>query len=158
MTIQSELPVDTYLKAMRASMESFFAFGEERLIGTILGPFFSVTYCSGYEHNRRITNEKSRAIGFARKKGSGTEVRCIRLKGMTNPVSLVLLFGLCMAMCLMTGKVTVREPVAWWTSLLVTAIMAIVTAFQDSITEQGQAGSETLTRFLHNPENFSRWY
>ena len=163
MRIRSKLSKAAYLRAMKGSLDEMFAFGEERFIGTILGPFFSVTYCSGHEFNRKITNEKSRAIGFVREVDGETEVRCIRLKGFTNPASLCILFGLCIVMfaiadaSVMYEPSVMAEPAIWWGSLIATVMIALITAVQDSMTEQGQRGSETLTRILMNPENFCKW-
>lgn len=158
MRIQSGLSKESYLRAMKGSLEDMFAFGEERFIGTIIGPFFSVTYCSGHEFNRKITNEKSRAIGFVREIDGQTEVFCVRLKGLTNPVSLCLLYALCIIMFALVDISALAEPAVWWGSLVATGMIGLITAVQDSLTEQGQRGSETLTRILLNPEKYTRWY
>lgn len=93
-----------------------------------------------------------------REKDGQTEVSCIRLKGMTNPVSLCILYALCIAMFAVADFSVMAEPAIWWGSLAATGMIALITAVQDSLTEQGQRGSETLTRILLNPENFTRWY
>lgn len=89
MKYDSNLPYFEYIAAMKAHMSSFMELGIERFTGTIIGGFFSITYHSGHEFNRRITNEKHRAIGFARPNGNGTKISCVRLVGMTNPLSLI---------------------------------------------------------------------
>ena len=157
MRIQSKLSVKEYLRAMRGSLDPMFDFGTERLIGTILGPFFSVTYCSGYEWNRRVTNEKNRAIGFVRERDGGTEVCFVRLNGMTNPISLCTFYLACIAIFAVKEPSLLGEPAPCWVALACTAVSALATAIQDSITERGQEGGRILMRFLHNPENFSRW-
>lgn len=161
--IQSKLSRKVYLRALKGSLDEMFAFGEARLIGTIIGPFFSVTYCSGYEFNHKITNEKSRAIGFVREMDGQAEVRCVRLKGLTNPVSLCILYAMCIVMFAVadvfanSGFSVMAEPAVWWGSLVATFMIALITAVQDSLTEQGQKGSETLTRILLHPEDFCKW-
>lgn len=103
MKVVSKLPCSIYLYKMKQQMGRFTDFGIERLTGVVIGKFFSVTYHSGHEFNRRITNEKHRAIGFVKPCEDGTEVLCIRLAGMTNPLSLIGLFSFCFLICLLRG-------------------------------------------------------
>lgn len=136
-------------------MSSFTEFGIERFTGTIMGSFFSITYHSGHEFNRRITNEKHRAIGFVRPKGDGTEISCIRLAGMTNPLSLIGIYAFCFLLCLLRGGIELAlMPQLLIADAVITLIAAIATAFTDSITERGQEGSRTLTAFLIDPVDF----
>ena len=73
MKYDSNLPYYAYLSAMKEQMSGFTEFGIERFTGTIIGGFFSITYHSGHEFNRRITNEKHRAIGFAKPTSSAEQ-------------------------------------------------------------------------------------
>lgn len=158
MNILSAVPKDEYLEAMKSQMGSFTAFGSERLVGTVIGPFFSVTYCSGSEWNRKITNEKNRAIGYVRAVPEGTEVRCVRLAGMTNPASLICFFAVYFLVVCYQGfeagvtDLGVRFNVVL--ALICTAVTALVTALTDSLTERGQEGYRVLTAFLHDPRDF----
>lgn len=155
MKIVSKLPYSMYLHEMKQQMGSFTAFGMERLTGIIVGRFFSVTYHCGHEFNRRITNEKHRAIGFARPCEDGTEVLCIRLAGMTNPLSLIGLFGFCFLICLIRGGWELAlMPEMMIANAVITLIAALVSAFVSSITERGQEGSKALTAFLIDPVNY----
>lgn len=154
MKLISSLSKSQYLYEMKQHMESFTDFGIERLTGTIIGPFFSVTYHSGHEFNRRITNEKHRAIGFVRASEDKTEVRCIRLAGMTNPISLLLIYGFCLLFGLIAEPSVMQEAIYYWACAGITVISALGTAFADSITERGQLGSKTLTAFLVDPANY----
>lgn len=154
MKVHSQLPVDQYLSAMKAQMSGFCEFGCERFVGTIMGHLFSITYCSGHEMNRRITNEKSRAIGFVRSAGDGTDVYCIRLKGMSNPVSMLLNFALFYLMFALSGDYTFDYISIWPFALAGSLMMAIITSVTDSITERGQEGSRIMTSFLHDPDDY----
>lgn len=158
MRIASTVPKQEYLAAMRTQIGSFWTFGSERFVGTVLGPFFSVTYCSGSEWNRRITNEKNRAIGYVRSVPEGTEVRCVRLAGMTNPVSLFLYFILYFLMvCYAAFDVgTTSYGLLLYVVLaaVCTALTALITALTDSLTERGQEGHRIVTAFLHDPRDF----
>lgn len=155
MKYNSDLSYYTYLTAMKEQMSGFMEFGIERFTGTIIGGFFSVTYHSGHEFNRRITNEKHRAIGFVRPNGTGTQVTCIRLAGLTNPLSLLSLFGFFFLFILLKGGLeTALMPELLVLDAAFTLVVALVTALTDSITERGQEGSKILTAFLIDPIDF----
>lgn len=155
MKYHSNLPCSAYISAMREQMSGLTEFGIERFTGTIIGRFFSITYHSGHEFNRRITNEKHRAIGFARSCGDGTKISCIRLAGMTNPMSLIGIFGFCFLISLLRGGTDLAlMPEMLITDAVVTVLTALITAFTDSVTERGQEGSRVLTAFLVDPVDF----
>ena len=155
MKVYSKLPCSVYLYEMKEHMDSFTEFGIERFTGLIIGRFFSITYHSGHEFNRRITNEKHRAIGFVRPSDGGTEITCIRLAGMTNPLSLICTFALfVLAVLLVEGSELAFSPVMLIVNAVLTAIIALATAFTDSITERGQEGSKVLSAFLVDPIDF----
>lgn len=155
MKVISKLPCDVYLYEMKEHMSEFTAFGTERLTGIIIGRFFSITYHSGHEFNRRITNEKHRAIGFVRPCEDGTQVSCIRLAGMTNPLSLIGLFGFCFLYCLLRGGFELAlMPEMMIANAAVTLVAALISAFVCSITERGQEGSKMLTAFLIDPVDY----
>ena len=155
MKILSQLPYSVYLYEMKQQMGSFTAFGTERLTGIVIGRFFSITYHSGHEFNRRITNEKHRAIGFAWPCDTGTEVFCIRMAGYTNPLSLICLYSFCFLYCLLRGGFELAlMPELMIANAAITLIAALISAFVCSITERGQEGSKMLTAFLMDPVNY----
>ncbi len=92
MKIQSELSAQRYLFAMKDRMAGHLEFGNERFTGFFFGSFFSVTYHSGYEWNRRISNQKNTAIGFVRKDANGCSVSFICLKGLLAPAQFLRAF------------------------------------------------------------------
>ena len=155
MKVISRLKCETYLYEMKEHMSGFTEFGIERFTGIILGRFFSITYHSGHEFNRRITNEKHHAIGFARPSGDGTQIFCIRLAGMTKPLSIITMYGLLVFMVLLIeGAQFAFSPAMLTINAVLTAMVALGTAFADSITERGQEGSKMLTAFLIDPIEF----
>lgn len=155
MKYTSDLPYSIYLYEMKQQMSGFTEFGMERFTGTIIGGFFSITYHSGHEFNRRITNEKHRAIGFARPNGKGTKISCIRLAGLTNPLSLIGMYCFCFLLFLIGGGLEVAlMPEILWLCAGMTLAVALGTAFTDSITERGQEGSKILTAFLIDPVDY----
>lgn len=155
MRFESQMTHADYLVAMKEQMESFTDFGLERFTGIIIGRFFSITYHSGHEFNRRITNEKHRAIGFVRPSGNGIKVRCIRLAGMTNPISLIIIYCLCLFFSVLkTDLDTALMPQYLLTYAILTLIVALITAVTDSVTERGREGARILSAFLLDPLNF----
>ena len=155
MRFESQMASTDYLAAIKEQMSSFTEFGLERFTGIIIGRFFSITYHSGYESNRRITNEKHRAIGFVATTNSGIYVRCIRLAGMTNPMSLLAMYCFCFIISVFVSDLqTALLPQCLSFFGLLTFIMAIITAVASSVTERGREGSRILSAFLLDPLNF----
>lgn len=157
MRITSVVPKAEYLEAMKSEMGSFAAFGSDRLVGTVIGPFFSVTYCSGAELNRKITNEKNRAIGYVRAVPEGTQVRCVRLAGLTNPASLAILFVVYFIMVLVVQfnrGMMLGLQFSALCAVIGAVVTGIYTAITDSLTEHGQEGYRVVTAFLHDPRDF----
>ena len=155
MTYYSDKPVSIYMADMKSQLSNFTDFGVERFTGIIIGKFFSVTHHCGHEMNRRVTNEKHRAIGYVSACDEGTKITCIRLAGMTNPLSLVLIYLFCLLLSLLTG--VGGEAFSLPGLLLyavITLVAALVTAISSSVTERGQEGSRTLTAFLLDPANY----
>lgn len=160
--IHSELQPTEYLQHLRSNLSPWYAFGDERLTGFVLGKFFSVVYHSGYEWNRRATNEKNRAIGFVRADGPGTKVVCIRLKGLLNPLSLILMtlavYGFGWLYWYLSDAASSGVGMAEWNqaNLLLgvafAVIFGIVTAIQAAATERGAWGAKALTAILKHPE------
>lgn len=155
MTYDSELPVKVYLAEMKAQLDSITDFGIERFTGMVVGPYFSITHHCGHEMNRRITNEKHRAIGYVRKSENGTQIKCIRLAGMTNPLSLIGIFLFYELLLLISegGTLAFTAP-AIIVGVVTTLLVALITAVSHSLTERGQEGSRTLTAFLIDPLDY----
>lgn len=158
MRIQSTLSQKAYLSALKNRMGNRFSFGEERFTGYFLGPLFSVTYHSGREWNRRITNEKNSAIGFVRKTEQGCEVRCIRTKGLLYPSGFLMTFALYVLVLLISflGD-SFREweavPMLLAAGLVMTVIVTVFEAFFESFTEQSYVGAKILHATLIDPSD-----
>ncbi len=151
---------DAYLEALSDRRGSFTSFGQERITGFVVGRCFSVTHHAGHEFNRRITNERSNAIGYVKKTEQGTEVHYIRLKGWTTPQALLGLFCLYFVMTLVIGCVTATGgptlPIIGWCSLIslgLAVVHGLVTAVMDSLTEAGAQGTVAITSLMEDPEN-----
>lgn len=158
MIIESTLPKAAYLRALKDRMESHFTFGLERPTGFFLGPLIYVTYHSGWEWNRRITNQKNTAVGFVKTAEGGTEVHCIFLKGPLAPHLFIPLFCAVFVLCL-----SYTDPTVNWTpdvlipcvpiSFLLTLVCAGLSGYLESLTEKSEEGAGILRSILANPSD-----
>ena len=101
MRIQSQLTPREYISAMMEQMQGHFDFGQERFTGFFFGKVFSVTYHSGHEWNRRISNQKNTAIGYVRQTQGGSEVRCVCLRALMAPTQFLLYYCVLMVIFLL---------------------------------------------------------
>lgn len=155
MTVLSDLPRNAYLYSLRQQTGSWLELGMERFTGVFLGSFFYITYHSGYEWNRRITNEKNRAIGFVRRHGEGSKVCFLRFKGYLEPVCLAVIFLVCLLVLYMTASAAGVEFLPWYYGVAFAAAFfaCAVSAVRDSLTERGQEGARVLLAALRNPDD-----
>ncbi len=155
MKITSELTPKSYISAMKESMGGHFSFGQDRFTGFFLGNLFTVTHHSAYEWNRRVSNEKCTALGFVKKTPEGCQVKCICLRALLAPTQF--LFWL-LILWFSTGLASLTADISLWLMIgliefAVLAIAAPLSAFFESLTEQGQAGMNYLLQFLSDPKN-----
>lgn len=164
MEVFSELPKEEYLKQVKSRMDSFWKWGDERFTGFFLGNFFYVTYHSGYEWNRRVTNEKNRAMGFIDDRCGGTVVRFWRTRGYADPFSILSMFLLCfVGVSVMFWFMGISDghryfydlmlPLALGVSVTETLLSALITSWKHGITERGIWGRYMLMSLLHHPED-----
>ena len=74
MKVHSDLQPTEYLQHLRSNLGPWYAFGDERLTGFVIGKFFSVVYHSGYEWNRRATNEKTVQLALSARTVQGQKL------------------------------------------------------------------------------------
>ena len=165
MKIDSPLSSKEYLAGIRNNLGSYSDFGSERYTGIVLGRFFWVTYHSGYEWNRRITNEKNRAWGYVKDTNHGCRVCGFRTLGLLDPLMILLilvLYSAVAAICvylrfveefwspdeIKTLAVTMAVVVA-----VATAFVALYSGFVTMVTERGQMGKSYLLALLHHPDD-----
>lgn len=151
MTIHSDHPKKEYLKALKHGMDSHFQFLMERATGFFIGPLFCVTYHSGWEWNRRITNEKNTAIGFVRTKGDGCQVSFINIKGWLAPHYFIWYW---LASCLMIALYGVDPELILTAALImlpITAAVLGIDAMFQSMTERSDEGERELISILWDP-------
>lgn len=150
--ISSPLNPGTYLALIRRSFGFPLAVYSERVTGITIGRFFSVAYYCPFEWNRRITNECNRAMGYVKETDGGSEVRFIRSAGMLS--TSWLLFWTAVFSAFYYVKL---EEISLFSVLLCAAaafVLCLVTAFIDSLTEEGIQGAGVITRLLEKPDEF----
>jgi len=143
-----------YLHELRQQLGSFSDLWSERFTGIILGNFIYVTHHAGFEWNRRITNEKSRAIGFVTKHGDGCVVNVILSRGYLEPLWMSFFYLLGLLPAVLDSQVQAwheipRELHIW--ALVFSAIMGISSYIQCWFTERGQYSMRVLIDLLRDP-------
>ena len=153
MRIESPYTPKEYLANLKFNMSSHFEFGCERFTGFFLGRLFYVTYHSGYEWNRRITNQKNAAMGYVKRTDDGCEVRFVRFRGPLCPLQFLpfLLIMLACSLFFFSADPLVDAPTRMIIGLIATVITALITAFIESMTERSEDGRRTLLSMLIDP-------
>ena len=142
-----------YLYELRQQMGSFSDLWSERFTGVFLGSFIYVTHHAGHEWNRKITNEKSRAIGFVTRHGDGCVVNVILTRGYLDPWWMAMFFLFVVASFAIGSRGEV-DPRMYKTAGVVTAVVGVSSYLQCWFTEQGQRGMMELRSLLQNPLRF----
>lgn len=151
MRIVASIDRRRYLRSLRQQMQSWFAFGQQRFTGIVLGSFICITSHSAFEWNRRYTCHKNRAIGFVNDNGEGSEVCVVLTAGYMDPVSILILYLL----GLFIFTVKSAQPGPGLMEHIFAAAFALITAvisyFIDSFTQRGRESLADLVTLLHNP-------
>ncbi len=157
MTIQSPLNHDAYLSALKARMGDRSAFGTERFTGFFLGPLICVTYHSGHEWNRRITNEKNCAVGVVKKADNGCQINFLHLKGILCPSQFLILvvatFGMSLMMVFEKTGTLDDWFVTFGVSIVLLLILAPIYTLVESSTEKSAEGGKALIATLLDPND-----
>ena len=156
MRITSSLSSKAYLASMKEQMSGHFALGQERFTGFFLGRCFYVTHHAGYEWNRRITNQKNAALGYAQKTDTGCEIRYIRFKGPLCPGQFIFLYLMCIAVFFVgmlsagiwDGKIF---GILCAIALPVIVVSALIGSFVENLTQRSEEGRRILMAFLLDP-------
>lgn len=149
--IESSLSRKAYLSALKRTFRSPFHLWDERVCGTVIGPFFAIAYHSPYEWNRKITGEINRAWGYVKQTEGKIQIYFLRGKGCLSPFWVLFYALICyLVFMLRLGY----DPAFLWVSLGISLFVCVITAFQSVITEAGEAGFHEVTRILQNPEEY----
>ncbi len=143
-----------YLRELRLQMESWFAFGQPRFTGLVLGSFFYITRHAGYEWNRRVTNEKHRAIGFVTKQGERCAVHAVFIPGYLDPLSLVWYYLICMVIFWIYGLNPWVHFVPNIIAVGVALLSGVISAVASCVTERGREAFDDLLTLLNDPVRF----
>ena len=158
MRVQSDSTPEGYISAMQEQMQGHFDFGQERFTGFFFGRVFTVTYHSGHEWNRRISNQKNTAVGYVRKTKSGCEVRCACLRALMAPTQFLLYYCLLLILALFSlffsnaGDIAAFAPFAL-IAFAILLVIAPISALVESFTDAGETGKRTLISFLLDPSD-----
>lgn len=144
-----------YLYELNQQFGSFTDLWSERFTGIILGNFIYVTHHAGHEWNRKITNEKSRAVGFVTKHGDGCQVSVILTRGYLELFWMIFHYLLGIPLMLIMSEGQLSQDVHIW-ALAFSALMGISSYIQCWFTERGQYSMRVLIDLLSDP--VCLWY
>ena len=158
MVIHSPMSKKEYLESLQENMGGHYDFGSDRFTGFFIGSCFYVTHHAGYEWNRRYSNQKNAAMGYVKETEEGCVVRFIRFRGAMCPLVFIPLFlslGLILTISAVlngiTGIAAILLP--WILAFATSAVTAPITAFIESLTQQGEEGRRALLSMLLNPSD-----
>ena len=155
MKIHSSLSKKAYLHAMKDYMSGHFDFGSERFTGFFLGPCFYVTYHSGFEWNRKITNQKNAAVGFVKAADDGCNVHFLRFKGALCPLVFLPLLITMLLISPVIGDynagadLALKAQIAFWGTI----ICAPIITFFEALTQRSEEGRRALLSLLTDPSD-----
>lgn len=132
-----------YTNILREKFDSRLMLGQERYIGWCKGKVFSVNYYSGAEFGRRNYPIYNKAMGIICDKDGRTEVSYHVFRGLTDPVSVMVLF-------LFTSLILKIVEVSFFVlfGLGWTVAVALLTWICTVCSATGQEGKERLEEFL----------
>lgn len=139
-----------YLYELRQQMGSFTDLWSERFTGIILGNFVYVTHHAGHEWNRKITNEKSRAIGFVTKHGDGCQVNVILTRGYLELLWMAFYYLLGIPLAMSMGHGWDSLDVHIWAAVF-SVLLGVSSYIQCWFTENGQRSMRSLIDLLRDP-------
>lgn len=153
MIIYSALSPKEYLSAMKNNMSGHLELGQERFTGFFLGRLFYVTYHSGYEWNRRITNQKNAAMGYVKRTENGCEVRAIRFRGALCPLIFFPALAIILAFCIFTREFYSESDNLFRLimGVVLTVVSALIGTLIECMTERSEDGLKTLLSMMLDP-------
>ena len=161
--ITSDLPRKEYLRELKGCFGSPFAVFDERIVGIVIGPFFSVAHHTEYEYDRRFNVLCNRAWGWVKTNPADgkTEVNFFRSSGLWSAFWLVFFTLLIPAMVNISaylegfGSFSPDEMGLVWimsaaASLLICGLSTLEVVFTDS----GAYGAGEITKLLRDPKDY----
>lgn len=132
-----------YIAWIKYRLDSPLMLGQERFTGWCLGSVFSVNYYSGKEFGRRNYPISNKAMGLVVEKNGKSYVSYFIFPGLTDPVSLVILFLMTLFIFLI-----IEAPYPALFALGWTVAVALTTALCTAFSVSGQNGAASLNKFL----------
>lgn len=149
MTFTSSLNARGYLEKLKDALDSnldlYRAQDQERYTGWVIGRVFSVRYYSGKEVGQRFYPIGHKAMGFVKNTGGKAEVRFWVFKGLTDPVSLLLMGGIGWFLMHLSDV-----PAAWLFALIGTLLISGFTFLCTALSMAGLEGEAQLRHFIRH--------
>jgi hypothetical protein len=158
LVIHSEKSQEEYLQAIVNRMDSVTRFGEERFTGFRKGKFFYVIHHCGHEWDRRFTNPKNSAIGYAESAEQGCDIHFLKFKGLFCPSQFLLILavfvlGGFLSFLLNSMGTFLDLPLYFAITTPGFLILCALETLFESMTERSMEGEDALLSLLHDPED-----
>ena len=145
MHIQTDQPMEVCRQALRNALDSRKVFKAERYTGWVKGRFFSMAYTHDKEAAERGRWSYNKAVGFLTEKDGCTHVHVTIFRGLSDPVSLLILFVVFLILFLLIQErwhATFLDSLTF--SLLAAACIACISYMATAFGEVGRQETETL--------------
>lgn len=138
-------------ETLRQSLDSRLMLGQERYVGWAVGPFFSIAYYSGREFGKRNYPIFNKALGIFLGKKNETEICYLRFKGLTDPVSLLLLYvATYIIVSISQDKLSFTLLQRHGMAAACVAISAVITFLFTLLSEAGEEGGDNLESYIRS--------
>lgn len=136
---------------LRQNLDSRFALGMERHVGWVIACFFSMVYHSGRETGLWYNLISHKAMGILLADKGKTNVYYVVFKGLTDPVSLFLVFaGSFLVFWVLWPGDGAPLMVCIYLALVCAVLSAMVTYFLSAFTRVGRQANRQLQKTLWN--------
>ena len=149
MHIQTDQPMEVCQQELKDALDSRKIFKAERYTGWVKGRFFSMAYTHDKEAAERGRWSYNKAMGFLTEKEGNTHVHVTIFRGLSDPVSLLILFVVFLILFLLIQErwqATFLDTLTF--SLLATACIACISYMATAFGEVGRKETETLRRHI----------
>ncbi len=149
MHIQTDQPMEACQQALKDALDSRKIFKAERYTGWVKGRFFSMAYTCDKEAAERGRWSYNKAMGFLTEKNGCTHVHMTIFRGLSDPVSLLILFVVFLVLFLLIQErwhATFLDSLTF--SLLAAACIACISYMATAFGEVGRQETETLRRHI----------
>ena len=158
--VTSDLPKKEYLAELKGCFGSPFYIFDERMVGIVIGSFFSVAHHTEYEYDRRFNTICNRAWGRVKTNpvDGKTEVTFIRGYGQMSPLWILFLSLMISTITMLTGGFEYLAPdemaVIYIMGVICALVVCGISTLSAAMSERSAYGAREITKMLEDPKNY----